>query len=59
MVEELGGRYRDVVWLREVRGLSYPEIAALLKIPEGTVKSALNRGRTRVQELLLEEGVTP
>jgi DNA-directed RNA polymerase specialized sigma24 family protein len=28
-----------LLWLREVRGFSYPEIAALLRIPEGTVRA--------------------
>lgn len=52
-------QHQQILALRELRGLSYPEIASLLRIPEGTVKSALNRGRSRVQELLQEEGVTP
>jgi len=52
-LKELGGRQEQVVWLREVRGLSYPEISSLLGIPEGTVKSTLHRGRHRAYELLL------
>ena len=53
-LDEVSEQHRQVLVLREVRGLSYPEIAALLDIPEGTVKSALNRGRTRVHQLLQE-----
>jgi RNA polymerase sigma-70 factor, ECF subfamily len=53
-LEDLGGLHRQVVWLREVRGLSYPEIAAQLGIPEGTVKSALHRGRSRAFERMQE-----
>jgi RNA polymerase sigma-70 factor (ECF subfamily) len=34
-----------VLTLRELKGLSYPDIARRLGLPEGTVKSALNRGR--------------
>jgi RNA polymerase sigma-70 factor, ECF subfamily len=49
-------QHRAVLWLREVRGLSYPEIARRLRIPEGTVKSALNRARARMMEVLAEEG---
>lgn len=56
---EVSERHQQVLWLREVRGLSYPEIAALLQIPEGTVKSALNRGRAQVQEILEERGHLP
>ena len=35
----------DVVILRDLQGLSYDEISALLSIPIGTLKSRLNRGR--------------
>jgi RNA polymerase sigma-70 factor (ECF subfamily) len=51
-LEQMSPRHQQVVWLREVRGYSYPEIAHLLGVPEGTVKSALNRGRARLAELL-------
>ncbi len=44
----LSQQHRLVVTLRDLRGYSYPEIARLLGIPEGTVKSALNRGRARL-----------
>jgi RNA polymerase sigma-70 factor (ECF subfamily) len=47
-IDDLSERHRAVVTLRDLRGYSYPEIAQLLGIPEGTVKSALNRGRTRL-----------
>ncbi|ATB37358.1 RNA polymerase sigma factor RpoE [Cystobacter fuscus] len=50
---------RQVLWLREMRGYSYPEIATLLRIPEGTVKSALHRGRQRAQAELEERGQKP
>ena len=42
-----------------MRGYSYPEIASLLRIPEGTVKSALHRGRLRAQAELVERGQQP
>jgi len=47
---------RQVLYLREVRGFSYPEIAQVLKIPEGTVKSSLHRGRQRALAVLEERG---
>jgi RNA polymerase sigma-70 factor (ECF subfamily) len=50
---------RQVLWLREMRGYSYPEIASMLRIPEGTVKSALHRGRQRAQAELEERGLEP
>ena len=36
---------RDAVALRDVHDLSYQEIAERLQLPEGTVKSRINRGR--------------
>lgn len=47
-LEHLSEQHRLVVTLRDLRGYSYPEIARMLGLPEGTVKSALNRGRTRL-----------
>ncbi|MEM8962812.1 MAG: sigma-70 family RNA polymerase sigma factor [Acidobacteriota bacterium] len=38
--------------LREIEGLTYPEIAALLELPEGTVKSRIHRGRKRLERHL-------
>jgi RNA polymerase sigma-70 factor, ECF subfamily len=55
-LEKVSEQQRQVLWLREMRGYSYPEIAALLHIPEGTVKSALHRGRQRAQAVLEERG---
>lgn len=49
---QLSEQHREVLTLRELRGFSYPEIARLLDLPEGTVKSALNRGRRRLHELM-------
>ena len=55
-LDEIGGRHGEVVWMREVRGLSYPEIAARLGIPVGTVKSTLHRGRSRAWEVMVRLG---
>lgn len=44
--------YREPVILRDIQGLSYEEIAEILNIEEGTVKSRINRGRRRLQKLL-------
>jgi RNA polymerase sigma-70 factor, ECF subfamily len=37
--------YREAVALRDIHELSYEDIALRLKLPEGTVKSRINRGR--------------
>lgn len=55
-LEEVSEQQRQVLYLREVRGFSYPEIAQVLKIPEGTVKSTLHRGRQKALAVLEERG---
>jgi len=44
--------YRTVVVLREIEGLSYEEIARVLGVAEGTVKSRLLRGRELLRRKL-------
>lgn len=43
---------RESVILRDIEELSYEEIAAMLKLPLGTVKSRINRGRAELARLL-------
>jgi RNA polymerase sigma-70 factor (ECF subfamily) len=45
--------YREVVVLADVHDQSYPDIARVLGLPVGTVKSRLFRGRRLLQESLL------
>lgn len=56
---QVSEQQRQVLYLREVRGFSYPEIAQVLRIPEGTVKSSLHRGRQRALAVLEERGQQP
>jgi len=49
---KLSDAYREAVILRDVQGLSYEEIAEILGVNEGTVKSRINRGRAELQILL-------
>lgn len=44
--------FREVVVLRDVQQLAYEEIAEITGLPMGTVKSRINRGRTKLQALL-------
>jgi RNA polymerase sigma-70 factor (ECF subfamily) len=41
------------VVLRDLQGMSYQEMADQLHLPEGTVKSRINRGREELMRLLL------
>src|SRR5690606_20226111 len=51
-IDELPQEFRDVVVLSDLEGLAYAEIAEVLDIPVGTVKSRLFRGRRQLQEKL-------
>jgi RNA polymerase sigma-70 factor (ECF subfamily) len=51
-VAHLPERYREVVILRDMQGMSYEEVAGIVQVPVGTVKSRLNRGRLLLQEKL-------
>ena len=51
-IKELPVKFREVVVLRDIQELSYEEISQILKIPLGTVKSRVNRGRSRLQKRL-------
>jgi len=51
-LERLPADFREVIVLREMEGLSYREIAAVVGVPIGTVMSRLARARERLQTLL-------
>ncbi len=44
-VDAVPAEFREAIVLREFEGLSYKEIAAITKVPVGTVMSRLSRGR--------------
>src|SRR5258708_918085 len=54
-IEELPADFREVIALRELEGLSYKEIAAVVGIPIGGVMSRLARARERLLALLEPE----
>lgn len=54
-LEELPADFREVIVLREIEGMSYKEIAAVVRVPIGTVMSRLARARERLLALLKPE----
>lgn len=51
-LKKLNQDFREVVVLRDIQQLAYDEIAEITDTPMGTVKSRINRGRARLQEIL-------
>ena len=51
-IRSLPVEYRSAVVLSDLQGLRYAEIADVLGVPEGTVKSRLFRGRRLLQRKL-------
>jgi RNA polymerase sigma-70 factor (ECF subfamily) len=51
---EINPKYREVVVLCDIQEMSYEEICSITGLNIGTVKSRLNRGRTKLQKLLKE-----
>lgn len=45
--------YRSVIVLRDINGESYERISQILGLPEGTVKSRINRGRQELKNILV------
>lgn len=56
-IDALPDEYRSAVVLSDLQGLRYAEIAAILRVPEGTVKSRLFRGRRQLQRALTSYAV--
>jgi RNA polymerase sigma-70 factor (ECF subfamily) len=52
-LDQLPDKLREAVVLRDLVGLTYQEMADRLGLPEGTVKSRINRGREELARLLL------
>lgn len=51
-IQRLPAKYRVVLIMRDMEGMSYDEISEMLDVPMSKVKSDLFRGRRRIRELL-------
>jgi len=54
-LQKLSPDLREAVILRDLQEMEYREIADVLQIPEGTVKSRINRGRVELARLLRKQ----
>lgn len=52
---QLSPEIRLAIILKEIQGKSYEEVADIMNIPVGTVKSRINRGKLQLAQLLREE----
>jgi RNA polymerase sigma-70 factor (ECF subfamily) len=57
-LQKLSPELRETVILRDLEELEYREIAEVLNVPEGTVKSRLNRGRAELLRVLKKHKVS-
>jgi len=57
-LQKLSPDLRETVILRDIEELEYREIAQVLSVPEGTVKSRLNRGRAELARVLRRHKVS-
>ena len=55
-LERLSVDFKTIIILRDIQELSYDEISKIMKLPIGTVKSRINRGRLKLQDLLIKKG---
>ena len=48
-IDQLSEKFKIVIVLRDIQGLSYEEISEIINVPIGTVKSRINRARLQLQ----------
>jgi RNA polymerase sigma-70 factor, ECF subfamily len=53
-LQSLAPELKEAIVLRDLEGMAYNDMADLLNVPEGTVKSRINRGRLELAKLLLK-----
>ena len=55
-LRDLPGEFRTAVYLADIEGYPYREIAEIMGTPVGTVMSRLHRGRRKIREQLMASG---
>lgn len=56
-LSDLSGKYKEVLVLRFLEEKSYTEIGDILKMPEGTVATLINRGKKELKKALEARGI--
>ncbi len=56
-IRELTDLNREIIILKEILGLSLEEVASMLQVPLGTIKSRSNRARLELARKLLADGI--
>lgn len=51
-IDMLQSKYKEALILRDIEGMSYQQIAEIIGVPVGTVKSRVNRARLKLQKKL-------
>ncbi len=51
-ISRLSGEHREVLLMKDIEGLKYEEIAEVLGVPIGTIRSRLHRARLELRDLL-------
>jgi len=51
-IEKLQDKYKEALILRDIQGMSYKQIAKVVGVPVGTIKSRVNRARLKLQKKL-------
>ena len=54
-LNKLPENMRTVLWLREVEGYSYEELAEILNVPVGTIRSRLHSARQQLRNIWTKE----
>ncbi len=58
-LDELNTEQREILLLREIQGFSYDEIADVLNLESGTVKTRIFRARKKLCDFLIKDGNIP